>query len=69
MKNGVLKYLISTFLSILIIVVQVGFVYTTHICGGKAVLSEFSLAELDLHCGENSKESKEEVSCDNKNRF
>lgn len=67
MKNGTLKYSISTFLSILIIIVQVGFVQTTHICGGKAVLSEFGLGESDLHCGGNIKKSKEEVSCDNKN--
>ena len=66
-KNLFVKYTVSFFLSLLIILVQVGLVHTTHICGGVPVLSEFSIGESDLHCGGNKTLSKTEVTCENKN--
>lgn len=66
-KNLFVKYTVSFFLSLVIILVQAGFVQTTHICGGIPVLSEFSIGESDLHCGGNKTLSKAEVSCEKKN--
>lgn len=63
------KYIISSVLSLLIITVQVGLVYTTHICGGVAVLSELSIGSSDLHCGGGNSSSEEEKHCQNKNHF
>ena len=64
----ILKYFISLFLSLLVIFVQIGLVHTTHICGGMAVLSEFSIGHLDLHCGSNTEQkAKQKSECENKN--
>ncbi len=44
-----------------------GFVRTTHICGGIAVLSELSIGQSDISCGGNKTNNSLEPSCSNKN--
>lgn len=44
-----------------------GLVYTTHICGGTAVLSELGIGQSDIHCGGKTKSDLLESICENKN--
>ncbi len=73
-----MKQVVSISLAILVLLVNMGFTYATHYCGGYAMESKVLLGATDLNCGmENMEETcantfpgknsfKKERCCDNK---